>query len=100
MDACGQLVKKFSDFIEHPVVMDVEKKEEDKTETVEETLNAREAIWLRNKSEVKPEEYDEFYKQISQRHREAGPRHPLRRRGEDRVQRPRLHPGPQAVRLD
>ena len=59
------LVKKFSDFIEHPVVMDVEKEEDGKKETTEETLNRRKAIWLRNKSEVKPEEYEEFYKQIS-----------------------------------
>jgi molecular chaperone HtpG len=60
-----ELVKKYSDFIEHPVVMDVEHKEGDKTETVEETLNARTALWLRNKSEVTAEEYDAFYQQIS-----------------------------------
>src|SRR5262245_4700708 len=56
-----QLVKKFSDFIEHPVVMDVERETEGKKETTEETLNAREAVWLRQKREVKPEEYSEFY---------------------------------------
>ncbi len=61
-----QLVRKFSDFIEHPVVMDVEEEEEEgKKEVKEETLNRRVAIGLRNKSEVKAEEYDEFYKQIS-----------------------------------
>ncbi|HJZ56852.1 MAG TPA: molecular chaperone HtpG [Gemmataceae bacterium] len=59
------LVKKFSDFIEHPVVMDVETEKDGKKQTTEETLNRRKAIWLRNKSEVKPEEYEEFYKQIS-----------------------------------
>src|SRR6185369_16187751 len=32
---------------------------------VEETLNSRKAIWLRNKSEVKPEEYEEFYKSLA-----------------------------------
>jgi molecular chaperone HtpG len=63
-----QLVKKFSDFIEHPVVMDVEEEKDGKKETTEETLNRRKAIWLRNKSEVKPEEYEEFYKQISHDH--------------------------------
>ena len=64
-----QLVRKFSDFLEHPVVMDVEKQEgkgeEAKTEITEETLNSRRAIWLRSKSEVKPEEYDEFYKSLA-----------------------------------
>ena len=59
------LVKKYSDFIEHQVVMDVEHKEGDKTVTVEETINAQTALWLRNRSEVKPEEYDAFYQQIS-----------------------------------
>jgi molecular chaperone HtpG len=59
------LVKKFSDFIEHPVVMDVEEETDGKKVTKEETLNRRKAIWLRNKSEVKPEEYEEFYKQIT-----------------------------------
>jgi molecular chaperone HtpG len=60
-----QLVKKFSDFIEHPVVMDIEKEEGDKKTTVEETLNTRKAIWLRMPAEVKPDEYKEFYQQIS-----------------------------------
>jgi molecular chaperone HtpG len=63
------IVGKYSDFIEHPIVMDVEKeKEEDgkkiKT-TEEETLNSRKAIWTRRKSEVSDEEYAEFYKHIS-----------------------------------
>jgi molecular chaperone HtpG len=60
-----QLVRKFSDFLEHPVVMDVEKEADGKKETSEETLNSRKAIWLRNKSEVKPEEYQEFYKSLA-----------------------------------
>jgi molecular chaperone HtpG len=68
-----ELVKKFSNFIEHPVVMDVEKASEasdgpgegEKKETVEETLNARAAIWLRPKKEVTAEEYTEFYRQIA-----------------------------------
>jgi molecular chaperone HtpG len=31
----------------------------------DETLNSRQAIWLRPKSEVKPEDYTAFYKQVS-----------------------------------
>ena len=61
-----QIVKKFSDFIEHPVVMDVEKEDKGGKKTVvEETLNSRKALWLRSKSEATPEEYAEFYKQIA-----------------------------------
>ena len=64
-----QIVTKFSDFIEHPVVMDVEKEEEEGKKTVsEETLNSRKAIWLRGKTEVTEEEYAEFYKTVSGDH--------------------------------
>jgi molecular chaperone HtpG len=64
-----QVVKQYSDFIEHPIVMEVENtpdpgKPEEK-ETKEETFNSRQAIWLRNKSQVKPEEYNEFYKTLA-----------------------------------
>jgi molecular chaperone HtpG len=59
------LVRKFSDFLEFPVVMDVETEKDGKKERNEETLNSRKAIWLRNKSEVKPEEYAEFYKSLT-----------------------------------
>ena len=46
--------------------MDVEKEDDDKNKTVvEETLNSRKALWLRNKSEVTAEEYNEFYKQVA-----------------------------------
>lgn len=66
------VVKKYSDFIEHPIVMDVEKEvdsELKKGEKVkvreEETLNSMKALWLKEKSEVGTEEYDDFYKHIS-----------------------------------
>jgi molecular chaperone HtpG len=59
------IVKQYSDFIEHPIVMEVEKEKDGKKEKEEQTLNSRKAIWLKSKSEVKQEEYDEFYKQIS-----------------------------------
>jgi len=61
-----QLVKKFSDFIEHPVELLTEEEDENKTKVPkQETLNSQKAIWLRSKNEVKPEEYTEFYKSIS-----------------------------------
>ncbi|HEY3275327.1 MAG TPA: molecular chaperone HtpG [Syntrophorhabdaceae bacterium] len=67
-----EVVRKYSDFIEHPVVMDVEKEEPSALEegkkvkvTTEETLNSMKAIWLRDKSAVSDEEYKEFYKHLS-----------------------------------
>ncbi len=60
-----QLVRKFSDCIEHPIVMDVEQETDGTKTTTQETLNNRKAIWLRGKNEVQPAEYDEFYAQIS-----------------------------------
>mgnify|MGYP001767180462 CR=1 FL=1 len=71
------VVKKHSDFVAYPIVMDVKKTkpvldkdgqpENDKTQTVyeEETLNSMKAIWARDKSEVSEEEYNEFYSHIS-----------------------------------
>lgn len=66
------VVRKYSDYIEHPVVMDIEKEEEStlkKGEKVkikeEETLNSRKAIWRKDKSEITDEEYNEFYKHVS-----------------------------------
>ena len=66
------LVKKFSDFIEYPIVLHTAEKKRDKDgketneiEKKEETLNSQQAIWLRNKSEIKEDEYNEFYKHIA-----------------------------------
>jgi molecular chaperone HtpG len=60
------LVKQFSDFIEHPVVMDVEKEDEQKVKSItEEVLNSRKALWLRSKNDVTKEEYDQFYQSVS-----------------------------------
>ena len=60
------IVKQFSDFIEHPVVMDVEKPGEGEAKTlVEETLNSRKALWLRSKADVTAEEHNAFYRQIA-----------------------------------
>jgi molecular chaperone HtpG len=66
------IVRKYSDYISHPVVMDVEREREDpqdksrKLKTVEEErLNSGKAIWLKSPSEVPAEEYNDFYKHIS-----------------------------------
>jgi len=62
------LVKKYSDFIKYPIKMSVVKKklkegsDKDYEEyTEDETLNSMVPIWRRNKSELKEEDYDNFY---------------------------------------
>jgi molecular chaperone HtpG len=59
------LVRKYSDFIEHPVVMALTKEVDGKEETVEERLNSGKAIWLRSPKELSESDYAEFYKQIA-----------------------------------
>lgn len=66
----SELIKKYSDYIRHPIKMPfvtkkpVEGKEgeyEDVTEI--RTLNSMIPLWKKNKSEIKPEEYNNFYKE-------------------------------------
>jgi len=66
------IIRKYSDYIEHPVVMDVEREKESelkKGEKVkireEEILNSQKAIWLKDRSSITQEEYNEFYKHVS-----------------------------------
>jgi molecular chaperone HtpG len=66
-----EIVKRYSDYIEHPVVTEVEREKDGKKSVEEETLNSRRAIWLRPRTELKPEDYAAFYKQIS--HDDAEP---------------------------
>ena len=59
------IVKRYSDYIEHPIVLEEQEEKDGKTSAKEETLNSRQAIWLRSRSEVKEDEYHAFYRQIS-----------------------------------
>ncbi len=72
------IVKKYSDYIQYPVVMDITRTETPKgvdgeeiegagtiEKTEEQTLNSMKAIWARPKSDVTEEEYTEFYKHVS-----------------------------------
>ena len=69
----GELIKRYSDFIAYPVRfhrIDVPKdeKEEDRKrreEDEQKPLNTMTALWKRAKKDVKPEEYNEFYKHLS-----------------------------------
>ncbi|MGO5021728.1 molecular chaperone HtpG [Lawsonibacter sp. LCP25S3_G6] len=72
-----ELIKKYSDYIRYPIVMEVEDyRQKEKPadagedykpewETVKEwkTLNSMVPLWQRQKSKVKPEEYNAFYKE-------------------------------------
>ncbi|MDX9981880.1 MAG: molecular chaperone HtpG, partial [Lentisphaeria bacterium] len=73
-----KIVKKFSDFVEHPVCMDIRREEVERDEdgkpvkdaeptvtVTEETLNSRKAIWQRPKNEITEADYNEFYKHVS-----------------------------------
>jgi len=71
-----ELVKKYSDYIRCPIKMDMEHthrkadaKEDDysdeayETHIVNETLNSMVPLWRKNKNELKPEDYNNFYKE-------------------------------------
>ncbi|MBQ9328149.1 MAG: molecular chaperone HtpG [Solobacterium sp.] len=64
-----ELVRKYSDYVRYPIKMDVTKSIPDPTDeskTIdrkeEETLNSMVPLWKKNKSKIKDEEYNEFYK--------------------------------------
>ncbi len=62
------IIKKYSDFIRHPIKMDItgsrlkegtDKEHEDYTE--EQTINSMVPIWKKNKNELTSEDYENFY---------------------------------------
>ncbi|MDW5298786.1 MAG: molecular chaperone HtpG [Sedimentibacter sp.] len=64
------LVKKYSNFIKYPIKMMVKKRKlKEGTENEyddyfeDETLNSMVPIWRKNKSELQPEDYENFYKE-------------------------------------
>jgi molecular chaperone HtpG len=62
------IITAYSDHIDFPVVMDktVEPEEEDgETVIEEEMVNQASALWTRARSEIKDEEYREFYKHVA-----------------------------------
>lgn len=54
------IIHKYSDHIAWPILMTKDKKSGD-----EEQINTATALWARARNEIKPEEYDEFYKHIA-----------------------------------
>ncbi|AQT59759.1 molecular chaperone HtpG [Cellvibrio sp. PSBB023] len=62
------IIKKYSDHIAIPVVMQKQKpagEEADNTEPEDEVINTATALWTRSRSEVSDDEYKEFYKHVS-----------------------------------
>ena len=62
-----EIIKKYSDFVPFPIFVSSEeddKEKKDKKE-VESQINSAEAIWLKNKSKIKEEDYKNFFNQIS-----------------------------------
>jgi len=75
-----ELIGKYSDYVSHPIELQVEKWEEskldlpDETEDAKkertktlawETVNKASALWQRPKAEITAEQYDEFYKHLT-----------------------------------
>lgn len=69
-----EIIKKYSDHIAYPIMMAVEKtvapeegseETEAKTEWVIEQVNSAESLWQRERSDIKDEEYEAFYKELT-----------------------------------
>jgi molecular chaperone HtpG len=72
-----ELVRRYSDFVEYPIQMEVERTKpkldddgkpiagERVTERVTETLNSRTPLWARPKDEITKEEHAEFYRHLT-----------------------------------
>ncbi len=63
------LIRKYSDYIRYPILMDVEHQKlkegtenEYEKEVITETLNSMTPIWKKSKTELKDEDYNQFYK--------------------------------------
>ena len=63
------IIRKYSDHISLPIVMQKEEWDEEKKQTVLkdefETVNQASALWARSKSDITEEQYNEFYKHVS-----------------------------------
>jgi molecular chaperone HtpG len=60
------LVRRYSDFVRHPIKLQVVRKKEGEPDTTEwERINQAEALWVRPKAEITKEQYDDFYKHLT-----------------------------------
>jgi molecular chaperone HtpG len=73
-----EIVREYSDFVEYPIQMEVERTEvprDEKGKPIEgaeaetvrrvETLNSRKPLWARPKEQIEKKEYDEFYHHLT-----------------------------------
>ena len=62
-----EIIKKYSDFVPFPIFVSLEedKKEKKDEKEIESQVNSAEAIWLKDKTKIKEEDYKNFYNQIS-----------------------------------
>ncbi len=62
-----EIIKKYSDFVPFPIfVSSEEDKNDNKNDNkTEEQVNSAEAIWLKDKSKIKKDDYKSFYNQVS-----------------------------------
>jgi molecular chaperone HtpG len=60
-----EIVKKYSDFVPIPIYVTGDEDKKEKDEDKKSQVNSAEAIWLKDKTKIKKEEYESFYKQSS-----------------------------------
>ncbi len=62
-----EIIKKYSDFVPFPIFVTSEEDKNDKKkdDKSEEQVNSAEAIWLKDKSKIKKDDYKSFYNQVS-----------------------------------
>ena len=62
-----EIIKKYSDFVPFPIFVSSEEDDKEKKDKkdLESQINSAEAIWLKDKSKIKEEDYKNFFNQIS-----------------------------------
>ncbi len=62
-----EIIKKYSDFVPFPIFVTSEEDKNDKKkdDKSEDQVNSAEAIWLKDKSKIKKDDYKSFYNQVS-----------------------------------
>lgn len=63
------LVRRYSDFVRHPIFLEVMRRSDDEKDATPakdwERVNQANALWVRPKSEITKEQYEEFYKHLT-----------------------------------